>query len=71
MKRRILRQYLGQTDDDIDRATERLERQARIATQLREAGRDTGIADELLSHFERSLRTLRDDRALILHALER
>jgi hypothetical protein len=69
MKRSLLEQYLGQTDDHIDRATERLERLSRIAIQLKEAGRDTQITDELLAQFERSLQTLRTDRDLILRAL--
>jgi hypothetical protein len=70
MERITLQQYLGQTDDHIDRATERIERQSRIAARLREAGRDSQVADELLAQFERSLQILRTDRALILRALD-
>jgi len=69
MKRSLLEQYLAQTDDHIDRATERLERLSRTAIQLKEAGRDAQIADELLTQFERSLQILRTDRDLILRAL--
>jgi hypothetical protein len=69
MKRSSLEQYLAQTDDHIDRATERLERLSRTAIQLKEAGRDTQMADELLTQFERSLQVLRTDRDLILRAL--
>jgi hypothetical protein len=69
MKRSLLEQYLGQTDDHIDRATERLERLSRMAVQLKEAGRESQIADELLAQFERSLQILRSDRDLILRAL--
>ena len=69
MKRSLLEQYLGQTDDHIDRATERLERLSRMAVQLKEAGRESQIADELLAQFERSLQILRTDRDLILRAL--
>ena len=69
MKRSLLEQYLAQTDDRIDRATEQLERLSRTAIQLKEAGRDAQIADELLTQFERSLQILRNDRDLILRAL--
>ena len=70
MERRILQQYLGQSDDLIDEATERLERQRRIVVQLREGGEDTQPAEELLAQFERSFQMLRADRELILRLLE-
>ena len=71
MKRRTLRLYLGQTDDDIDRATDRLERQSRIAIRMKESGRDVRVAEELLTLFERSPQNLRTERELILRVLDR
>ena len=70
MKRKVLRLYLGQTDDDIDRATERLERQSRIVAYLTGSGRDTRVAEELVAQFERSLQNLRADREMIRRALD-
>jgi hypothetical protein len=51
-----LLRYLAQTDDHIDQAIERLERQSATIETLRRAGRDTRAAEDLLSQFECTLK---------------
>jgi hypothetical protein len=73
MDRRTLRHYLAQADDQIDHATERLERQARIIEQLKSAGHDSTGAEELMAHFEWTFGGIRAERRAIidlLHALK-
>jgi hypothetical protein len=69
MDRRTLRHYLAQADDQIDHATERLERQARIIEQLKSAGRDATGDEELMARFERTLEGIRAERRAIIDLL--
>jgi hypothetical protein len=69
MDRRTLHHYLAQTDDHIDQATERLERQSRTIERLKSAGRNT-TADEILrACFERTLENMRSERRSIIDLL--
>ena len=70
MDRRTLRHYLAQADDQIDHATERLERQARIIERLKSAGRDATGDEELMARFERTLDGIRAERRTIIDLLE-
>ncbi len=69
MDRRTLRHYLAQADDQIDHATERLERQARIIERLKSAGRDATGDEELMARFERTLEGIRSERRAIIDLL--
>jgi hypothetical protein len=69
MDRRTLDHYLAQTDDQIDQATERLERQSRIIERLKSGGRDTTADELLLACFERTLESIRSERRSIIHLL--
>jgi hypothetical protein len=71
MDRQTLRHYLAQADDDIDQATERLERHSRMMEELRLSGRDMSAANELMGRFERALESIRSDRQVILDLLGR
>lgn len=70
MNRQTLRHYLAQTDDQIDEATERLERHARLLEQLKLAHGDTRVAEELMARFEQALESARSDRRMILDLLD-
>jgi hypothetical protein len=73
MDRRTLYHYLAQTDDHIDQATERLERQSRIIERLKSAGCDTTADEVLLACFERTLEAIRSEHrsiAGLLNALK-
>jgi hypothetical protein len=70
MDRQTLLRYLAQTDDHIDQAIERLERQSATIERLRRAGRDTRAAEDLLSQFECTLRGARAERRTITGLLE-
>jgi len=65
-----LRYFLDQTDDYIDQATQRRERQSRIIAQMKEAGQDSAQAEELLAQFEMTLASLRAERQMIQHLLD-
>ena len=69
MDRQTLRHYLAQADDDIDQATERLERHSRMMEELSLSGRDISGARELMTLFERALEGIRSDRRVILDLL--
>ena len=71
MDKATLQQYLAQADDHIDGARRRIERQTRLAAQLRVDGHDTRMAEQLLQQFEDTLRTLQTDRDLIADLLRR
>src|SRR5215813_3574750 len=47
MDRKTLQQYLTQAEDHIDAARRRIERQARLANELRAHGRDTAMAERI------------------------
>ncbi len=66
----MLRHYLAQADDQIDHATERLERQARIIERLKTAGDDAIGAEGLMACFERTLTGIRAERRAIVDLLD-
>jgi hypothetical protein len=70
MDGRTLRHFLDQTDDDIDRATQRKERQSRIIAQINEAGQDSAEASQLLAQFEMTLGSLRAERQMLRHLIK-
>ena len=69
MDKTTLQQYLAQAEDHIDGARLRIERQTRLAGQLKADGHDTAMAEQLLKQFKDTLRTLQTDRDMIADLL--
>jgi hypothetical protein len=66
MDRRRLEQYLAQAEGHIDGVHRRIDQQTRIVEQIKAAGRDSAMAEELLAQFKMSLQSFLTDRDLIL-----
>ena len=71
MDRATLEEYLAKAEEYISSAVRMIERQTVVVARLKENGRPTKDAQELLERFERSCQSMRADRDLIQGLLRR
>ena len=66
---RLLKRYLGETEEHLDVARLRVARQATVLRVMKAEGEDVRIALQLLTQFEQVFATFENIRAFIVREL--